>query len=72
MPVFHYRVRDRSRRVIAENDVDEPDFAAACRAVAVALAFFTFSQQAFPDATIELDDADGRPVTRISLRVETV
>lgn len=67
MAHYHFRVRDRYERVLAENDIEEVDSSAACRAVLIALSLFTFSYGAAPGAFVELDDCNGQTIARIGL-----
>lgn len=67
MPQYQFRVRDRSKRVLAENVIVERDIVSACQSISAAIALFIASQGGHNDAVIELDDPDGTTVARLSL-----
>ncbi|TWF46553.1 hypothetical protein [Neorhizobium alkalisoli] len=70
MERFTFKVRDRFRRVLAEDQIEEVDARTACKAAAMALAMFTFSQAVIPDTSIEVDDIEGRTIARIAIKIE--
>lgn len=71
MARYNFKVRDESKRVLAENHIDEADPLTACRSVAMALATFAFSPKAPPSTSIELEDSSGNRVALITMLVET-
>ena len=70
MPQFHFRIRNRSRQLLAEDDIQETDLFSAGRAIMTALALFSATQGFQPDGMIELDDDTGRTVVRMNLKGE--
>ena len=71
MARFYFKVRDEFKRVLAKSHIDEADKLTACKAVAMALATFTFSDKAPPSTSVELEDSSGNRVAVITLSVET-
>jgi hypothetical protein len=67
MPIYRFRIRDRFKCILAEDDIVETDTASACRAAAVAVALFTFSYGAVPGAIVELEDVSGRTIAHVNL-----
>lgn len=70
MARFTFKVRDKFKRILAENQIEEASAQSACRAAAVALAMFTFGQATVPDTSIDIDDIDGRTIAKIAIKVE--
>ena len=70
MPQYQYRVRNKARRVLAENAIVERDIGSACRSISTAIALFVGSRGGEEGAVIELDDPDGTTVVRLSLSGE--
>ncbi|MGI2034029.1 hypothetical protein ACRQ1B_16675 [Rhizobium panacihumi] len=67
MPRYHFRIRDRTKRVLAEDDIVERDHASARRAVTFAIALFISGHGGEVGATVELDDPNGTTIARLSL-----
>jgi len=71
MARYYFKVRDEFKRILARSYIDETDQLTACRAVAMALATFTFNDNSPPRTSVELEDASGNRIAVITLLVET-
>lgn len=67
MPRYRFRIGDKAKRVLAEDEIIQRDHAAARRAVTFAIALFKSGHGSESGATIELYDPRGTTIARLSL-----